>query len=355
LVYGGMAPFTVQAKEASKFLIGKTFADKETLEGTLAALEAEFALSYNVPGDMATYRRTLTLSFFYKFWHEVIEELHLSSSLLPPQVRDITSQIHRELSAGVNDNSAPYAQDVIGRQLPHFSGGKHFTGEAIYIDDMPRFHNELYGWLVLSDRAHAKILEVDVSKALAMEGVHGWVDHKDLLHPEDNYWGLPGGKEPFLAVDDVQSAGLPIGLILADTKFQAQAGARAVIVRYEVLPAILTMEEAIEAGSYHPYDKIMRCGDDIDEALARCDNVIQGSARMGGQEHFYLETNACIVLPKLEDGEMEIFSSTQNLTETQEYVAQVTGVDSNKLVCRAKRLGGGFGGKETSKLPICKR
>lgn len=103
-----------------------------------------------------------------------------------------------------------------------------------------------------------------------------------------------------MAVDDVQSAGLPIGMVLADTKFQAQAAARAVIVRYETLPAILTMEEAIEAESFFPtYDKVIHHGEDIEQALAKCDRVFEGMARMGGQEHFYLETNACIVVRKL--------------------------------------------------------
>ena len=90
----------------------------------------------------------------------------------------------------------------------------------------------------------------------------------------------------------------------------------------------------------------------MEEAFASADHVFEGVARMGGQEHFYLETNASIVIPKSEDGEVEVFASTQNPTETQTIVAQVTGVAANKVVVRVKRLGGGFGGKETRSMQL---
>ncbi|KAG9618472.1 xanthine dehydrogenase, partial [Aureobasidium melanogenum] len=131
----------------------------------------------------------------------------------------------------------------------------------------------------------------------------------------------------------------------------AEAGARAVKVEYEELPAIFTIEEAILKGSYFNHYRYIQNGD-VDKAFAEADHVFTGVARMGGQEHFYLETNACVAVPKPEDGEMEIFSSTQNPSETQTYVAQVTGVAANKVVCRVKRLGGGFGGKETRSIQL---
>jgi xanthine dehydrogenase/oxidase len=90
----------------------------------------------------------------------------------------------------------------------------------------------------------------------------------------------------------------------------------------------------------------------MDEAFAAADHVFEGVARMGGQEHFYLETQASVVVPKPEDGEVEVFSSTQNPTETQTIVAQVTGVPANRVVVRVKRLGGGFGGKETRSMQL---
>ena len=162
----------------------------------------------------------------------------------------------------------------------------------------------------------------------------------------------PANIELFFAVDEVYTAGQPIGLIIADSEAHARAGARAVLVEYEDLPQILSIEEAIEQNSFFPHYRFIRSGGDMDEAFASADHVFEGIARMGGQEHFYLETHASVVVPKPEDGEMEVFSSTQNPTETQTIVAQVTGVPANRVVVRVKRLGGGFGGKETRSMQL---
>jgi xanthine dehydrogenase/oxidase len=140
-------------------------------------------------------------------------------------------------------------------------------------------------------------------------------------------------------------------MILATNARQAEAGARAVQIKYEELPAIFTIEEAVEKQSFFEHSRYIINGD-TEKAFEEADHVFSGTTRMGGQEHFYLETNACLAIPKPEDGEMEIWSSTQNPTETQAYVAQVTGVQSNKIVSKVKRLGGGFGGKETRSIQL---
>lgn len=153
-------------------------------------------------------------------------------------------------------------------------------------------------------------------------------------------------------MDEVFTVGQPIGMILADSAHQALVGSRAVVVDYEELPAVFTIEDAVEKEKFFQHYRFIRRGDPIDEAMAKADHVFSGVARMAGQEHFYLETQACIAIPKLEDGEMEIWSSTQNPTETQTYCAQVTGVPANRIVAKVKRLGGGFGGKETRSIQL---
>lgn len=158
--------------------------------------------------------------------------------------------------------------------------------------------------------------------------------------------------EIFFAVDEVFTAGQPIGLIIADTEAHAHAGALAVVIEYEELPHILSIEEAIENNSFFPHYRFIKSGGDMDEAFAAADYVFEGLTRMGGQEHFYLETQASVVIPKPEYGEMEIFACTQNPTETQAIVSQVTGVPANRIVVRVKRLGGGFGGKETRSMQL---
>ncbi|OQO08341.1 Xanthine dehydrogenase [Cryoendolithus antarcticus] len=351
LVYGGMAPITTAAKKAMTWLKGKTFTDPKTLEGVMSELEQDFDLRFGVPGGMATYRKTLALGFFYRFYHEILSTLPSAQKQEIDQ--DCIEEIEREISKGTKDHTVgeAYEQKILGKERPHVAAMKQCTGEAQYTDDIPLQKNELYGCLVLSQRAHAKIVSVDSAPALDLPGVAAYVDHNDLPNKEANWWGAPVCDETFFAVDEVFTHGQPIGVVLGTSAKVAEAGARAVKVVYEDLPAIFTIEEAIEKESYFDHYRFINNGD-VDKAFAEADHVFSGVARMGGQEHFYLETNAAVAIPKPEDGEMEIWSSTQNPSETQAYVAQVTGVAANKIVSKVKRLGGGFGGKETRSIQL---
>ena len=351
LVYGGMAPITIPAKQAMAFLKGKTFTDPKTLEGVMSELEHDFNLRFGVPGGMATYRKSLALGFFYRFYAEIVSSL--PSATNEEIDEDCIAEIEREISKGSKDHTAgaAYEKKVIGKEQPHVAAMKQCTGEAQYTDDIPVQKNELYGHLVLSTKAHAKIISVDAEPALDLPGVASYVDHTDVATPEANWWGAPNCDETFFALDEVFTAGQPIGMILATSAKLAEAGARAVRIEYEELPAIFTMEEAIEKESFFPHYHYIVDGD-TEKAFKEADHVFEGVARMGGQEHFYLETNACVAVPKPEDGEMEVWTSTQNPAETQTYVAKVTGVAANKIVAKVKRLGGGFGGKETRSIQL---
>lgn len=350
LIFGGLAPMTVSAKNAEAYLVGKKFTNPTTLESTMGALEQDFDLRFGVPGGMATYRKSLALGFFYRFYHEVLSEIEVKSSDID---EDVIAEIERAISTGKKDHKASvaYESDILGKASPHVAALKQATGEAQYTDDIPPARNELYGCLVMSTKAHAKILGVDVTKALDIPGVYDFVDHNDLPNPEANWWGQPNPDDVFFAVDKVTSAGQPIGMILANSAKIAEEGARAVKVEYEDLHPILTIEEAIEADSFFEYCRFIKNGD-TEAAFKDADYIFTGESRIGGQEHFYLETQACVAIPKPEDGEMEIWSGTQNPTETQTYIAQVTGVAANKIVSRVKRLGGGFGGKESRSVQL---
>jgi len=314
LVYGGMAPTTIAAREAQSSLQGKVWTDLKTLEDTMQALENDFDLRFGVPGGMATYRKSLALAFFYRFYHEVLSELKVKEVTVD---NDARGEIERAISSGNKDQDAAqaYGQRVVGKSNPHLAAIKQCTGEAQYTDDIPVQRNELYGHMVLSSKAHARILCVDTSPAMELAGVAGWVDHHDLPSPEANRWGAPACDETFFAVDEVFSAGQPIGMILADSAKHAEAAARVVKVEHEELPAIFTIEEAIMQESYFDHYRFIKNGN-AESAFSIADHVFSGVVRMGGQEHFYLETQACVVVPKPEDGEMEVWSSTQNPTET---------------------------------------
>lgn len=314
LVFGGLAPLTVSARNAEAFLDGKMLTDPATLEGVMSALEQDFNLKFGVPGGMATYRKSLALGFFYRFYHDVLSQLEVKSTDVDDSV---VAEIERAISSGEKDHeaSAAYQQRVVGRAGPHVSALKHATGEAQYTDDIPAQKNELYGCMVLSTKPHAKLLNVNPEAALDIPGVAEYVDHTDLPSPKANWWGAPNCDEVFFAVEKVTTAGQPIGMILANSAKAAEEGARAVKVEYEDLPAILSIEEAIEAESFFEHSRYIKNGDP-EGAFKDADHVFEGVSRMGGQEHFYLETQACVAVPKPEDGEMEIWSGTQNPTET---------------------------------------
>lgn len=314
LVYGGMAAVTTTAKSTGAYLKGRRWSDPNTLEGAINALGNDFDLRFGVPGGMATYRKSLAFGFFYRFYHEVLSQLQVSDADVDGDAR---GEIERGISTGNKDHEATgaYEQRILGKAHPHVSALKQCTGEAQYTDDIPVQKTELYGVMVLSSKAHAKILSVDFTPAMDLPGVVEWVDHTDLPTPEANWWGAPVRDEVFFAVDEVFTAGQPIGMILADSAKHAEAGARGVRIEYEELPAIMTIEDAIVEQSYFDHFRFIKKGD-VEEGFNNADHVFSGVTRMGGQEHFYLETQACVVVPKPEDGEIEVFSSTQNPTET---------------------------------------
>lgn len=350
-VYGGMGPTTKESPKTQANILGKPWFHPKTLTAALDKLLADFDLSYSVPGGMAEYRRTLSLSLLVRFWHDSAAELGFDDV-----DKQAVEEIHRSVSSGVRDDHNPYEQRVVGKQVPHLSALKQCTGEAQYIDDMPRLDRELFGGLVKSSKAHANIVSVDWEPALYSPGVVGYIDKNSISPPEANVWGSIKKDELFFAEGKVQCHGQVIGMVYADTALEAQAAARAVKVEYEELEPILTIDEAIAAGSFFPHGKNLRKGlaiqDRMSEAFAQCDQIFEGTSRMGGQEHFYLETNAALSIPSGEDGAVEVWSSTQNTMETQEFVSSVLGVPSNRINCRVKRMGGGFGGKESRSVPF---
>jgi xanthine dehydrogenase/oxidase len=350
LAYGGIGPMAIEAKDAMMVLKGQKWFNPEALQEATQTLLKIFDLPLSIAGGMATYRRTLVTSLFLRFWHDVAAELDIGS--VDPE---LTREIQRDISSGTRDNYNPNEQRVVGKQLVTLSALKQSTGEAQYVDDMPKQDGELFGAILFSERAHAKLVTVDWSPALELPGVKGYVD-KTSIPPEVNAWGPLVKDEPFFADGVVRSHGQPIGMVYAETALQAHAGVKAVKVQYEDLPHILTIDEAIEQKSFFEYGRDLRKGAGLRsamrEAFKDCDRIFEGVTRMGGQEHFYLETNAAMVIPNAEDGAVEVWSSTQNAMETQIFVSEVLGVPSNRVNVRVKRMGGAFGGKESRSAPL---
>ncbi|XP_023299280.2 xanthine dehydrogenase [Lucilia cuprina] len=358
MAFGGMAPTTVMATRSADIMVKQQW-NKVLMERIVESLCAELPLAPSAPGGMIAYRRSLVVSLFFKAYLTITQKL-IKDGILPqdslPQEELSGAEVFHtpalksaQLFEKVSNKQSEC--DPIGRPKIHASALKQATGEAIYCDDIPRMENELYLALVLSTKAHAKILSIDASEALAMPGVHAFFSSKDLTHHENEVGPVFHDEEVF-ASDKVYCHGQVVGAIAADNQTIAQTAARKVKIEYEdIKPVIITIEQAIEHQSYFPdYPRFTEIGD-VEKAFREADHVYEGSCRMGGQEHFYLETHASLAVPRDSD-EIEIFCSTQHPSEVQKLVAHVLSTSAHRIVCRAKRLGGGFGGKESRAIAV---
>lgn len=227
--------------------------------------------------------------------------------------------------------------------LPHDSAVGHVTGEAVYIDDILVNNQLLIGKVVYSPHAHARIKSFDLSEVRKVPGVHAVLCYKDI--PGHNQMGPVVKDEPVLAENEVTFIGQAVCIIAAETKEQCREAEKLIKVEYEPLGAILDIETAIAKGNLMgPPRKIER--GNVNEALNSSKHVIRGELKTGAQEHWYLETQACLCIPG-EGNEINVFSSTQHPSETQALVAEVLDIKRNEVVVEVRRIGGGFGGKET--------
>ncbi|XP_061745952.1 xanthine dehydrogenase/oxidase isoform X2 [Nerophis ophidion] len=350
LSYGGMAATTLLATKTAGQLLGRCWGE-ELLEHATSLLAEELTLHPSVPGGMVTYRQTLTLSLFYKFYLIVLRKLRgqgLNVETLRPDFLSATEFYHAETPSSVQIyQEVPKGQrqdDVVGRSVVHLSALKQATGEAVYCDDMPLFEKELYLALVTSSKAHARILSIDLSAAEQSPGFVGCVFAGDI--PGSNTCGTVVQDETVFADRQVTCVGHIIGAVVADTQLHAQRAAKAVKIHYEELQPIITMQEAIAAQSFYQPIRTIQKGD-LQAGFQQADQVLEGEMHIGGQEHFYLETHATVAVPRGEDEEMEIFVSTQAPSHTQFLVAKALGIPANRVAVRVKRMGGGFGGKES--------
>ncbi|ORZ24999.1 molybdopterin binding aldehyde oxidase/xanthine dehydrogenase [Lobosporangium transversale] len=351
-VYGNMTSFTCQAVKTSARLKDKRWGDESVLSMVLESLDEELPMQVSAPGGMPEYRRALAKSLFFRFWWDVVEKRGLSVQHDHGNLKLLTSEIHRHVSRGTQDAKAAVRNaetEVVAKGIAAISAMKQATGEARYTDDIPSSKDELYAALVLSTRAHAKVISVDASKALAYPGVKDYIDHTRV--PGSNDWHAAlASDETIFVTDTVLCVGQIIGLVIADSQAIAQEAAQKVKVEYSDLPAIVTIDEAIAADSYLSAEPRTIIKGDVDAAFKTCAKVFEGETRVGAQEHFYLETHSAIA--SYSEGEVEIIAATQYADGAQAAVADTLGLSSNKVVCKVKRVGGAFGGKESRGVPL---
>ena len=353
MAFGGMAPTTKLGLKSGQALLGETF-DRNIVDTATKELLSEFQLPADVPGSMVRYRQSLVVSFFFKFFLTVVKEVDGNIDQSEKSATEVFTKEPITSNQLYEKKESSSQKDVVGKPMKHKAADKQVAGSAVYLDDIPKVEGELYLGLVISSKAHARIRNVDISGAMAVEGVVDWLDHNSLSK-EQNQFALAIRRDELLfAEDEVFHVGMIIGAVVAKDQDTAQHAARLVNIDYEELPAIITIDQAIEAGSFHDIPNTKIETGDVDEVLSTWDKnlIVEGSIRTGAQEHFYLETHATLAIPTGEDGEMKIFASTQNPTGTQDVVASVLGVDANKVVVNVKRMGGGFGGKESRSIPL---
>ena len=232
----------------------------------------------------------------------------------------------------------------VRKPLPHDAAHGHVTGAARYVDDIPLPANALHLAFGLSDVAHGKITEINLDAVRAAHGVIAVLTAADLPHANDVSPSAPD--EPLLADGTVHYVGQPVFVVAATSHLAARKAARLGQIDIDALPAILTVEDALAADArFEDGPRIYGQGDP-DTVLSKAKHTLNGSIKMGGQEHFYLEGQAALALPS-DNGDMVIHSSTQHPTEIQHKVAEALGTPFHCVRVEVRRMGGGFGGKES--------
>ena len=320
LAFGGVSAMPVRARKTEQALIGKKWNGK-TIADALPILAREFTPISDVRGS-ASYRQRLITDLLQKFFND-------------DNTRPLDTEIKRSLG---------HREEA----LAHESGHKHVTGEALYVDDETVGQNMLEVWPVCAPHAHARIIRRDALAARLMPGIVTVLLAEDI--PGLNDVGAVRHDEILLADKEVFYDGQIVALVVGETQEACRAAAEKVIVEYQSLKPIFTIEEAIAAKSFHTEANHIRRGD-VEAALNDAPLKLKGEISFGGQDHFYLETNAAWA-ERGEDGTIFVSSSTQHPSEVQHIVAHVLALPMHSVVIECPRMGGGFGGKETQAATI---
>jgi xanthine dehydrogenase large subunit len=231
----------------------------------------------------------------------------------------------------------------VGKDIAHDSAAGHVSGESIFLDDLAPLDAELLAGIVPSPLAHGRLRRLDLPAALAVPGVAAILTHRDI--PGHKLFGASCRDERLIVEDEAVFLGQPLALIAAENAEALEKARKAVVVEMDELPPIFSIDQAIAANSFLGETRVMQRGD-LEEGFAQSTHRLEGVLEIGGQEHFYLESMIAIAVPG-EGGTMLVQSSTQHPSEVQMMVAEVLAKPFNHVVVVCKRMGGGFGGKET--------
>ncbi len=236
---------------------------------------------------------------------------------------------------------------TVGKNHIHDSGITHVTGESIYVDDRPYLKNEVEVFVYGAPFACGEITKLDYSEALKVDGIFGIYSASDIHH---NKWGTIVEEQPLLVTKKVSHYLEPILIVAAKNRGAFERAKLKIKIEYKKMDGVFSIDEAIaKKNSLYTATPFIR--GDVDAALKKSKHTLKGEFLCGGQDHFYLESQATIVYP-MENGQLEIHSSSQHPSETQRLVAHALGLSLHEVVCIVKRMGGGFGGKESQAAPF---
>jgi xanthine dehydrogenase large subunit len=321
LAYGGVAPTPVRARKTETLLVGRRWGP-DFLAGIAPALAAEFTPITDLRSG-ADYRRGLVVSLFEKF-----------VAGAQSQAQDLPLTFAK---------SPPTAAGAESRALRHESALGHASGEAEYVEDQARRRRMLEIWPVSAPLARARILRRDAAEARSLPGVAAVLMAEDI--PGVNDVGALRRDEILLADREVSFDGQIVALVVGESAESCRRAAERVVVEYEPLEPILTIEDAVARGSFHSEAHTIRRGD-CAAALAASPLRLEGEIETGGQEHFSLETHAAWAECG-DDGDVTVVSSTQHPSEIQAVVSHLLAIPRSQVVVHSPRMGGAFGGKET--------
>ena len=233
---------------------------------------------------------------------------------------------------------------LFNKSVVHDSGAKHVSGLAKYTDDISEPLNTLYGAIGWSKNAHAKIKKIDLNAVKNSEGVVSVVTHSDI--PGRNDVGPVFDGDPIFPKDKVEYYGQPLFAVAATSMEFARKAVIKAKVFYQDLKPIVTIDEALKKNNLLFKPRIIKKGNP-NQKIEKSQNKIKGNFTTGSQEHFYLEGQVAFVIPK-EDDNYTVYSSTQHPSETQQIIAKMLNQKSNSIDVLVRRIGGGFGGKETN-------
>ena len=252
----------------------------------------------------------------------------------------------RKLNAGTGGHRT--VPDVLGQEMPHESAVKHVTGGALYVDDVAEPAELLHVATGYSSHAHARIISCDLDRVREAQGVVDVITITDVPGDPDVSPVYTG--DMLFANEEVVYVGQPIFAVAATSHEHAMRACKLAEIEYEPLPHVLTPREALEGNEFVLPTRTFEVGDS-DTAIDTAEHVIESEHYVRGQEHFYLEGQVSLAVPT-EDGGVHVLTSSQHPSEVQKLIASVLGLPISQVVTEVRRMGGGFGGKESQAAPL---